>query len=304
MIDLMQTLEISLKGGLGSGNYGHVGRPGKIGGSAPAKGIGPESNAGYSPLEIGENVGKNSRLLSGDETGYWNQHNETIKRMRAAGKTVTASRPISWASPSGGTYEDVAGMQKMDNIQRVVDKSGAEWGVVHGILRQWAKGSQTEWSLQFQQAVAEEFGVPVPKYIDRKVNKIPGETYWSPEHRFDKEVAKKVARAMYDTTQETLRNMGIGPNDYINLYRGCNRSTLVNVENRIPDKPGVYRYTGNPIESWSLNYRTAAKFGRKRVQMAVKAKNIFSCSLSGIGCLSETEFIVFGSVEGYHASIR
>lgn len=299
--DLRTSLETALKGGKGSGNWGHAGRPGKVGGSQPRV-TNPEPFAGGVP-EIISQVFPKSKMLKDNETGYWEQHRKTIEAMRAAGRTVTGYRYPSWKTGAGGSFEDVTAMQKVDNVQKIVDASGVEYGFVHGILRQWAKGSQTEWSLKFQDAVAEEFGLPVPRYIERKVKKLREETGWVPGQRFEKEKAKKVARAMYDVTQKTLRDMGIGPDDFITLYRGTNRSTLYNKENTIPGHPGVYRYSGNPIESWSLNYHTAAKFGRRRAKMAVKAKNIFSSSLSGIGCLSETEFIVFGSMEGYYANI-
>jgi len=112
---------------------------------------------------------------------------------------------------------------------------------------------------------------------------------------------------MYDLTQQSLRDMGIGPDDEVTLYRGMKRTTLSAERNKVSVSEkyanGNYKYTGNPIESWTLSMHEARKFGSHQAGMTVKASNIFSTPYSGLGCWGEEEFVIFGSVPGYVATI-
>lgn len=112
---------------------------------------------------------------------------------------------------------------------------------------------------------------------------------------------RQYLRAMYNETQSQLRSQGLGPDDYIVLFRGVvlpgktagkwNTQDLVNIE-------------GNAVESWSVSSNIALDFARGKgdrenvgivLSMAVPAKMILSTCTSGFGCLTEGEVTVLGS---------
>jgi len=108
---------------------------------------------------------------------------------------------------------------------------------------------------------------------------------------------RKILRAMYDNTQESLAKQGLHPDDYVTLYRGYNPGY-------IDVKSGnVVKYHGNAMESWSVGYNVAHRFATRQqsgtgltVGIRVKVKNIMASARTGFGCLTEGEFIVFGSI--------
>lgn len=67
-------------------------------------------------------------------------------------------------------------------------------------------------------------------------------------------------------------------------------------------KGDVFDYNGNAIESWSASPNIARDFGRA-LMMDVPVKNIVSSARTGLGCLSEGEFIILGSIPGQRVEV-
>ena len=105
---------------------------------------------------------------------------------------------------------------------------------------------------------------------------------------------RKVARSMYNHTQERLREYGYKPGDTVVLFRGVNRDI---------GKSGKVQYKGNAMESWSVSDLTASDFGSTVLRMEVPIENIIGTSVSGFGCLPEGEFVIAGNIEGTIAEI-
>jgi len=70
-----------------------------------------------------------------------------------------------------------------------------------------------------------------------------------------------------------------------------------------PDPRGrPVKMKANPLSSWSTEGRVAADFAedsargvQARIGMTVPAKDIFSFTTTGLGCLSEAEVVVIGN---------
>ena len=120
-----------------------------------------------------------------------------------------------------------------------------------------------------------------------------------------RENERKFLRAIYDDTQTSLAKQGLKPSDMVTLYRG------VALYNKHDWEVGqVNKWKGNAIESWSLSRDVAGNFARERgegmgLTMAIRvpAMNIFSSARTGMGCLTEGEFIIFGNIPGQTAKV-
>lgn len=116
---------------------------------------------------------------------------------------------------------------------------------------------------------------------------------------------KRILREMYNNTQQQLRDRGIGPNDYITLYRGVILSDSIAGSWKQGDKIPI---KGNTIESWSTSYQIGKEFAGQHdiytsvkegsvgitLKMAVPARALLSMCISGFGCLREGEVTVLG----------
>ena len=283
------TIEPRRKGGPGSGHHGHAGRPGKRGGSAPGKARGGMGNA-QAPSQVGEgNNAKVSRAFDNETVGFdWQDASDRDKSMVK------------------GTI--------VDNLAKT---SGATYSEVNDFIRQWARSSNDDdvRSLAIQRDAAAEFGVPLSEFTKSKLEinespfdpseMMPGFSVAKRHPLLDSEKQRKILRAMYDDTQFKLRQMGIGPDDPVTVYRGI----------RYP--PNMTRgwktgqlvdFDGNAIESWSLSQTVAEDFAPPELigswdiskarsvvfKSDVPAKLILSLGTSGFGCLTEGEVTVLG----------
>lgn len=122
---------------------------------------------------------------------------------------------------------------------------------------------------------------------------------------------RRLLRETYEHTQQTLRNMGIKPNDLVMIYRGAETPEKIdtairwgdnvswrNKENRdsIIHADATQEITTNPLSSWALTPIIAKRFGPDAsiYSAAVRAKDIFSLSTTGPGCLTESEVVLLG----------
>jgi hypothetical protein len=112
-----------------------------------------------------------------------------------------------------------------------------------------------------------------------------------------KEGMKRLARAMYDLTQERLKDAP----DTLILFRG------IVVDDYEGAQPGdIAQYEGNAIESWSASKQVAYQFsgqpGSAVLSISIPKENVVGTCISGFGCLNELEYVFLGSIPG--SSVR
>lgn len=111
-----------------------------------------------------------------------------------------------------------------------------------------------------------------------------------------REVIEGFVDASYNHTQGIFEDAGV---ERITLYRGM----------IFDSKPSGHKIALQPISSFAVDYTTAATFANDAsyrhvpvvVAVEVPVSRIFSSSLSGIGCLTESELVVMG--DEYDAKI-
>lgn len=185
-------------------------------------------------------------------------------------------------------------------VTDLAKRSGLEYGQVNDWVKSWAQSAQSPEAMQLHYAASKEFDFKIPSYIARKMKEYGTDR----EYGYSLNEAKKLVKAMYDSTQERLASMGYGPDDEIPLFRGVRRTQ--GALKKYPLTNDTYLYSGSPLESWTHSTYTAKQFAKGIkgvISMKVKRKNIFSTALTGIGCFNEGEVIVLGAKENYRASI-
>lgn len=265
-------LLVKLKGGAGSGNYGHVGRPGQIGGSASKGSFG----AMRPPSDKAESLENDFDALDGGLP--YGEH---------------------WQKPSEATT--IALKQNM--AANIAAESGVPEDEVQAMIKQWATSSNgSEEALAIQQSIAEEFGLSLSQWQqDRiatmKLDGLNPQVNSSPNQ-------KAAMRAMYNQTQEHFNKMGYEPDDEISLFRGVAINNPVG-NGLALDKNVTWK--GNTAESWSVSRYEAHLFapadGSVVVQAKVPVRNILSTAVTGFGCIREGECVVFGTVPGSMVNI-
>lgn len=118
-------------------------------------------------------------------------------------------------------------------------------------------------------------------------------------------VMETVAQTIYDNTQKYLQSFGVAE---AILSRGTSTETItMNIGwDEVNDRPvrnsANEAVTQRPIASWSLDTLTAQEFTGDGYGVVVTARipveRIFSTPLTGIGCLSESEFVVLAPKNG------
>lgn len=324
-MDSMSGKIIVTKGGPGSGNHGHAGRPGKRGGSAPG---GSVFNPGKGMPMTRDYV--TDVALSGVLWGDGSQSPRIIKDTIVT--TISAD-------------------------------TGIEYDVVNDIVAQWAISSNDNdmRSISLQEAAAEEFGLELSEWqqeklrganmeledIERQAKKEEDITYnillrnkingvASVKNLSDEELRKvahdvgynkyienakadapryfpitsrenerAVLRAIYSRTQAALAQQGLKPDDYVTIYRGIIGNSI-----KLGDDGDVVNYKGNVMESWSRNSSVAFGFARATpinygymLGIRVPVRNVISSARTGFGCMHESEFVIFGNVPGTTVTI-
>lgn len=289
---------VKLKGGKGSGNHGHGGRPGKIGGSTP-KG-GSSSSGG-----IGALAPSSIHNIDAGEGIY-------ISLLEPASSTLfpQAIDP-SYFMQDEIKAGDASSIAKDRAISTIAEQSGVPYDDVNQTIGDWATTSNDHYvdALATQVSAAEEFNVPISDWQKASIKTaeaVAGESVAVVESK------KVTLRTMYNQTQQAMVDAGLGPDDTVTLYRGV----TLDYDAPITFKTGeTVNYKGNAIESWSGSMETARMFafgpgvnhGMADPGMVVSAKvpirNILSTGMTGFGCLAEAECVVFGSLPGSQVTI-
>lgn len=293
---------VTRKGSDTSGNYGHKGVKGRRGGSAPGGGhmaIGIPSDispagvryriAKYRKEQAAKKKAGKTTLPTGTAPGY----SENIENM----DVVALDRIINGYLPYGAKddVKEMAGLESRDPIDSIVGT--------------WASTSNDTnlTALSFQQAVSEEFGIPLSNWQENqlKFSKEPSVSGLTPAQRgqspiADRATERRIARAMYERTQSDLASVGYKPGDKVKVFRGV-YSSQGNAGDQID-------LAQNTISSWSLKPGIASKFAKDNrpngiiLAMEVPVESIFSTARTGIGTSYESELVLFG-VPGNQATV-
>jgi len=214
---------------------------------------------------------------------------------------------------------------KDDVVTRISVVSGVDYERTNHIIAQWASSSNDNnpQSLSIQQEASAEFGVPLSKWQQEKMDANQeqlSQGIHNVEHflyangtvgkrtmSITTDQERAVLRSIYAETQKALEEQGLGPDDYVVVYRGMMHGKVRYGEGDTVD------YKGNAMESWSLSHDTAYEFAASMdevgnfgtvFRMLVPRRNIVSTAYTGFGCLGEDEVVIFGSVPGNEAYVR
>ena len=213
--------DLHILGGAGSGNFGHAGRPGKVGGSAEREMYGRPPKADGHGREYFDNLGKMGWY---EDSFGWDDMEEKKKKWKLK-----------------------VAMELDAEIARQTGKPGYAISS-EKMVKQWAKSSNDEdlRSLSIQEAASEEFGVEMSDWQkkslaeqkSRRADKIQGLGYnnfmqpgWQRPNLMTNEefafgqwkedagntLTRTALRAMYDKTQAELKAAGIKE---LTVFRG------------------------------------------------------------------------------------
>lgn len=291
-------VNISAKGGAGSGNWGHTGRPGMVGGSG-GSGRGIMSLAGR-PYNLG--------MLSGDvTTGGSISPEQSLEMLFNVTQKILAAhdKPYSTASVEGvwPVSYDERGVVKDDIVTQLSQASGESYEDVNKFIGQWARSSNdTDMrSLAIQQDIAKEFGTKLSNWQEGQISRTETELGAEGKPLLPSDSQRNILRAMYEHTQNTFKEAGLRPDDMLTLYRGTGRDSIHATKGAVfySDVPDVVNYEGNAAESWTAHSNAAYDFGAIVVEAHIPVKNILATAVSGFGCLNEYEYTVLNaSAEG------
>jgi hypothetical protein len=366
-------IKLGVKGGPTSGNFGHAGRPGKLGGS-----VVKSSSALGLPDERGNLQEARYNIKSNGTTP------ETFEFFEPPYQQIHKTNELALGCNFQAAQADAT---RAAYKERIVSELAAETGLpyddVNRFIRQWASSSNdtTYKSLSIQEAISKEFGVPLSawqtenirnlkhaeqikpiyqrqlqkiddqmsaktdKYYDLLKQKTDAEkahdhvsvarltaeadrvrterekigdgrdAVWrkleniktilndppkfnSRAHIFQNRPnpegdARKLVRAMYNKQQADFQTKGI---KYLTVYRGtrdipkAQRAKL-----KVGDAVSI---STNTAESWSVYYATALGFSSNHNGMTIATKvpvsRVLTSANTGLGCLSEFEFVLLG----------
>lgn len=296
-----------IKGGPGSGNFDHAGRPGHVGGSAPRSShtgsdedFPQHDSYGGSPITAPPFVWGKDNKLPGEFDPFPDPGNELARTLNDYYHVRLGQVPY------GSTVD--AGENVRATLIKGTDLSKDDIGEM---LYQWGvtTGDHSMKSLLIQQWGGEEFGVEPSSFIAQKkaelLEKIANGTLLpynadtlSPDMDDEEGAVKKTLRAMYESTQSDLKKAGI---DKVVLYRGYVGGEAESM--RIGDR---FEPDQNPFSSWSLAPVVAENFVKKNsspdlpgyiLKAVVPANRILSTYRTGFGMANEFEFVVMKSAQ-------
>lgn len=309
------------KGGAGSGNWGHTGRPGLVGGSG----------------------GRGGGFVAGGVGATFAHENNAIADAMLSANVVIppTEREIELAMKTGASREEA--IEQLSNEYSVGDwetasdgsRSAAKRAIilelsqrtgipeeeVSNFIKQWAHSSNDSdmRSLALQKDAADELGIPMSKWQQTQYENVEirardqaklygedfnAESFPNLNPLLPSNQQRALVREMYNYTQEQLKTQGdLNPGESIRLYRGVG----------IPDTKLVHgdhvNYQGNALESWSVSPDIANKFAKEAhggvlIQMDVPVSNIVGTAKTGFGCLYEGEYVVVGNIPGQEAYVK
>jgi hypothetical protein len=254
-----KTGRIIKKGGEGSGNFNHQGRPGMVGGSAPegtsTQDISPETfGAKYDPSMDDEHIKLYGGMVGSKVYGYIENGdvlraatNDLSEQTGIGYYSIKAVRHVAAFQPFMSSY---AGSHVVESVSRVFDQPMSEYE--KNKLIDMAKAAK--------------------KVKKRDINndyKANGASY--DDRPLQDEDMDKLVKAVYNNTQAILKKSGI---DYVKVYRG--------------DDSGE---NDNVLTHWSTNADVAKGFGKVRTAI-IPVERIFSIPSTGFGVSTQFEVIV------------
>lgn len=173
--------------------------------------------------------------------------------------------------------------------------------VVQKVLNTWADSSGEDISIHLGEAARKLFdaeGVLANLREEQTAREYNNNVLGTAS--ITRRVTQAVAQTMYDNTQKYLQSLGV--TEAI-LSRGTSRETIG--RDYTTDNPltvGKETVVQRPIASWSLDGFTAIDFSQDGygvvIEAKIPAKQVFSTPLTGIGCFSESEFVVLSPSSG------
>lgn len=280
------------KGGKGSGNWGHAGRPGKVGGSAPQGG----AFAGLGDNR--DNIGMGTQMLKDDGGAAHDYFLAAEKDMIERHEGQDLWQPL----PSVVDY--------------IAHDTDIPRDVVYAVLNSWGDSSSDDngWFIQVRAAklFGERFGTGLSKWqkkifahkpstsdangIDElsdifaaRQRMVPDDAPESPA-----EVVDKILVSMYNRTQRDLAARGV---DGFKLYRGVHLPG-----GEFLKKSDYVAMDENPLESWSQDYLVAVSFADLQsgdtgvvLQTYIPRERILSTAHTGFGVHTEREVTIVGA---------
>ena len=257
-------LEIDIdEGGPGSGNFGHAGIPGQRGGSAPKGG-------GLAGPPIDENMTAEDAQKTWEESEAQGEENrKAVLHMPYPGVTELRQTLVSDSADDNAVY-----------------LAQATWAAT-------SNDSNPD-SLAMQSIAATKFDSPLTDWQKARTA--------TRERRLDDKQLNAILDKSYANTQAHLRSQGIGPNDYVTVYRGA--AMPKGAAAQVTGKAGIIK--DNALISVSLDRKQGAYFasiardGLPSTHVAgiqtlrVRSRDIVSTCYTGIGSYGEAEMIVLG----------
>lgn len=179
------------------------------------------------------------------------------------------------------------------------------WQESGDFLQAWGGYSSIESAdvARIQRAASKEFGVPLSAWNQEAITQTER---FTDQMKVRESRMRPALKTIYELTQAEFEKAGIGPNDYVTVYRGI-RLDPKRVDG--PIKPGetlLRLKDASPLESWTTDIFTAKGFGglyddkipggyRAAVLEAkIPRKHIVSTGLTGFGRNNEREFVCLG----------
>lgn len=207
----------------------------------------------------------------------------------STGAAIANGQRVDSIIPDVSSEDDIAYLDKQveDLTKALIDKYGdyneetfeeIDYTFVSDAITDWNIESDRGEARFLQMGAAQELGIPISDYIKSKIPN-PGAEF--PEER-------KLAREIYDNTQQALSWAGVKPEDLVMLYRGSSR------------KVSGIGIISNPLESWTTSKEVAEFYVKRKgagfvLETAIPARDIFSVPQAGLGIPSAKEVVILGS---------
>ena len=173
---------------------------------------------------------------------------------------------------------------KANVVKSLTEKTKVDYDTVNQFIHTWAKTSadHNPRSLAIQFLVKDMFNLKnsSTQHFELGKDEVLSKT--------SKQVSdyKKMIKTVYEDTQKWFKDNGYSPEDKMLLYRGT--------KSKISDSD---TYALQPLSSFSTSKNTAKNFAGEKGSVfgvQVLVKNMFSIPVTGVGCSSEAEVVVFG----------
>ncbi len=297
-----------VKGGPGSGHFGHGGRPGQRGGSASvlsgSPGFSDEANAAAS--EFNPTLKQLMKRAKKDKQDWTDFHMSSDQKAEVAG--ITGSLAMHTDSVWNAATHSMAQSQLQKAAAEEFGADFPEWQqkqlkafeVERG--RRLAAGEELDSKTVTITEMAYDHVERLrasPTMRDKVVHIKKPSDLWG-EHKSEEAAMKSYLRTTYDRTQADLAKAGITE---ISVYRGMRtKDPIGSVGDHVELK------TQAALVSWTPSSKTATYFATLKktkqkvklppsgtiLKMTIPAKRVFSTPWTGLGYASEQEYVVLG----------